>query len=211
MKVILVHGFYRDKKDFFSMKKDLENWGYECLVPTLPLTYQEFCRSTVVLKEVIQKHTQPDERIHLVGHSTGGLVIRHLLMDEDIVRQVGRAVLIATPNRGSYLATLAGRMKWYVSRFRTLKSLDRAYIDQLNIEAPNGVEIGAIAGTKSKGLLGRLIREENDGKVELSSVPMDEFKDFIILPYHHLEIHHKERTANFVKQFLENGHFKGGI
>lgn len=53
--------------------------------------------------------------------------------------------------------------------------------------------------------------KKNDGKVELSSVPMDEFKDFIILPYHHLEIHHKERTANFVKQFLENGHFKGGI
>ncbi len=210
MKVILVHGYNRNKKDLYPMKRHLKAMGYECLAPTFPLRYKEFDQSTELLVDYLEQFASGDEKVHLVGHSTGGLVIRHAVSAEGVAEKVGRAVLIATPNKGSQLAEFAGRSPGYVQVFKTLKSLHRKYIEELSIPIINGIEIGAIAGNKPNGLLGRLIHGEHDGRVAVSSVNLEHFKDFLILPYHHHEIHHQQVTAEFVDRFLKKGHFKKG-
>jgi hypothetical protein len=69
------------------------------------------------------------------------------------------------------------------------------------------VEIAAIAGNKNNLFLGNLIRDENDGRVELSSVFYPELKDIITLPFGHIEIHHQQETAKWVDTFLRTGKF----
>lgn len=206
--ILLLHGFNKTAKDMSALSKHLETLGYRCHSITLPLTRREFEYSvdTVAnkLKELEGMHAG---KVHLVGHSTGGLLIRKVLSDSDLSIRIDRCVQIATPNKGSHLAALAGTIKGYSYFFRTVKSLHASYIQQLNLINVGKVEIGAIAGTKNNLWLGHLIGEQSDGRVEISSVAYEELTDFAMLPYGHKEIHHRRETAVLTAQFLRSGRF----
>lgn len=194
------------------LERNLELLGYDCVLPDLQLTYKEIEFASFVLEgileEMIKLDLRKDEKIHLVGHSTGGLVIRKLIADTKYTHKIGRCVLIATPNKGSKLANIAGNVKLYVEIYKTIKSLCYESVEQLNIENYSEIEMAAIAGDKSNLLLGKLIGDENDGRVEVESVYLPNLKDFMILPYGHKEIHHQVETARWVDAFLRTGKFK---
>lgn len=194
------------------LKRNLELLGYDCISPDLELTYKEIGYSALVLEDMLEERIKldlkEDEKIHLVGHSTGGLVIRKFIASTKYPHRIGRCVLIATPNRGSKLANIAGNVKLYVEIYKTLKSLSYEYAEQLNTENYSGIEIAAIAGDKNHLLLGKLIGDKNDGRVEVQSVYLPNLKDFMILPYGHKEIHHQVETAIWIDAFLKEGKFK---
>ncbi|WP_052245838.1 alpha/beta fold hydrolase [Sporosarcina sp. ZBG7A] len=206
--VLLLHGFNKTAKDMETLANHLEKLGFRCHSITLPLTRREFDYSVHFvldrLKDIEKNHP---ERIHLVGHSTGGLLIRKVLSHSDIPARIGRCVQLATPNQGSQLAALAGSLKGYSSLFRTVKSLHATYIQKLNMTNVAGVEIGAIAGTNSNLWLGQLIKGQNDGRVEVSSVHYADLTDFTTLPYGHKDIHHRRETAALTALFLQSGRF----
>lgn len=191
-----------------QMKSHMELLGYQCIVPKLPLTYKEFDYAAIILEGILEKlFFTEDEKVHLVGHSTGGLVIRKLISDTKYVDKIGRCVLIGTPNKGSKLANIAGKMKPVIKIFKTLRSLDYDYIEQIHLTSRPDIEIAAIAGNRNKLLLGKLIGEENDGRVEVDSVYYPELKDYITLPYGHTEIHHQPETAKLIDAFIRTGKF----
>lgn len=209
--VILVHGFNKNSKDMRPLEQNLQSFGYQCYSPDLQLTFKEIEFSSFALEkmldEMVKIHLKKGEKIHLVGHSTGGLVIRKLISDTKYRDKIGRCVLIASPNKGSKLANIAGKMKPYAEVFKTLKSLTYDGVEKLEKNHFN-IEMAAIAGNKSNLLLGKLIRDVNDGRVELDSVYFSSLKDFLVLPYGHKEIHHKKETARWVDLFLKTGKFK---
>lgn len=186
----------------------MEILGYECIVPDLPLTYKEFDFAANVLESLLEELTlTKEEKVHLVGHSTGGLVIRKLIAETDYSDKIGRCVLIATPNKGSKLADIAGKIKPVVKIFKTLRSLNYEYIEQIDLTPKSNIEIAAIAGNRNNLFLGNLIGEENDGRVEVHSVYYPELKDYLTLPYGHAEIHHQPETAKMVDTFIRTGKF----
>ncbi|MGM8215465.1 lipase family alpha/beta hydrolase [Bacillaceae bacterium W0354] len=207
MKIILVHGFNKNKKDMIPMAKLLEQRGFQCLLPNLPLRYQEFDLSVSQLAKYLIKYVEMNEKVHLVGHSTGGLVIRKLISNGTLNNKIKRAVLIASPNKGSQLAQIANKYKVYVNIFKTLKSLDPEYVAKLDLIHDRTIEIGAIAGNKKGSILSKLIKGENDGRVEIDSVIFNALTDYTVLPYWHKEIHRVEETADQVVHFLNTGHF----
>ena len=194
------------------LERNLQLLGYECFLPDLQLTYKEIEFASFVLEgileEIITFDLKKDEKIHLVGHSTGGLVIRKLISDTKLAHRIGRCVLVATPNKGSTLADIAGKVKPYVEIYKTLKSLSFESVDKLNLENGSEIEMAAIAGDKNNLLLGNLIADKNDGRVEVDSVYFPSLKDFMILPYGHKEIHHQAETARWIDVFLKKGTFK---
>lgn len=210
-KAILVHGFNKDSRDMEQLKIHLTLLGYECVLKDFPITYKEFDRAAVILEEVIKNSVNGTEKINLIGHSTGGLVIRKLLSETEYIDKINRCVLIATPNKGSSLAAIASKIKPFTSIYKTLKSLTYEYIEQLNLNHRSNVEVGAIAGNVSKLYLGKLMSVVNDGRVEVSSVYYPELKDFIILPYGHKEIHDQQETAKLIDAFLQTGKFKNSV
>jgi pimeloyl-ACP methyl ester carboxylesterase len=193
---------------------NLEMLGYDCIRPNLPLTFKEFDHAASVLEQILEElvsfHLEKDELIHLVGHSTGGLVIRKLISETKYTASIGRCVLIATPNKGCKLANIAGKLKPVVRIYKTLRSLDYDYVEKVDFtpKFDRGIEVAAIAGNKNNLLLGNLIGSENDGRVELESVYYPELKDFITLPYGHLEIHQQPETAKWIDAFLRSGKFR---
>lgn len=209
-RVLLIHGFHRTYKDMTPLRDYLLTKGYRVSRINLPLTYTTIEDATQVLIEIAEKKLpklQPGEKIHLVGHSTGGLIIRHFLAVSNFLPFIGRCVLIATPNQGYKLADYAEKLsKRYITIYKTMKSLQADQVNHLKLIGRE-VEIGAIAGTKSSPLLSQIIGTPNDGRLDINAVKYDELTDFITLPYRHTQIHKKEETAQLVDNFIKTGRF----
>lgn len=212
--VIIIHGYNKNQQDMITLKNNLIKLGYNGILVNLPLTFKAIEYCTSLFKEQVEKiisTLDQNEQISLVGHSTGGIIIRNFLSTTEYLAKIDRAVLIATPNQGSYLAALVARLSTaFIKVFKTLDSLNPNKIHRLKLKNIATVEIGAIAGNKNNLILGKLLPEDNDGRVQVSSVKYHDLKDFIILPYGHKEIHYKFKTAKLVDSFLRNGKFKEG-
>lgn len=210
-KIILIHGYNKKSKDMKVLKKNLETKGYEGILVDLPLTFKEIEHSTNILESIISemiKNIGGDEKIHLVGHSTGGLIIRHLLTTTKYLDKIGKCVLIATPNNGSELADIVSdNLKIATKILKTLKSIQSENVKTLKFKDDHGVEIAAIAGNKQNLFLGRFLTGENDGRVTINSVKFDGLKDFKALPYGHKDIHYQFETAKLIDSFFRNGKF----
>ncbi|PIC64570.1 alpha/beta hydrolase [Sporosarcina sp. P13] len=206
--VLLLHGFNKTARDMFTLADNLEKRGYKCQSINLPLTRHEFDLSTALVENTLyDMASKQDTKIHLVGHSTGGLLLRNVLKETEVISSIGRCVQIATPNRGSQLAHIASKVMGYTQYFRTLKSLHSTYIEKLNLPDFTPFPIGGIAGTRNHLWLGKLLKGENDGLVELDSVHYPGLSDFITLNYGHTEIHHKQEVAELTASFLQTGRF----
>ncbi|NLG33333.1 MAG: alpha/beta hydrolase [Syntrophomonadaceae bacterium] len=159
------------------------------------------------LQQIMVQHRDYN-KIHLVGYSMGGLVIRSFLACNDIP-QLGRCVLIATPNQGTKLADISEKyLKPLVLIVRPLQVLTT---NCLNIGQPmnqSKIEIGVIAGNKNNHPLGVFLTPDSDGLVEVESTKYTDMSDFIIVPYGHLEIHRQTATAQLVHRFLQTGSFR---
>lgn len=210
-KVVLIHGFFKNHRDTMDLKKNLEKLGYEGIAIDLPLTFHEIeyaytCFQTK-MKGILDS-LKKDEKINLVGHSTGGLMIRMFLSNVKDIHRIYRCVLISTPNKGCQLADIASKkLPMFVAIFKTVKSLTPESIEKLNIKDKGDIEIGIIAGNKSDLILGKLIEGKNDGRLEVYSTKYEGSTDSIILPYNHNKIHHQFEVAQLVDHFLRNGGF----
>ncbi len=209
--VVLVHGYNHDSRDMRVLAGFLEESGYHTVKVDLPLTFQHVEDSAKLFASTVEEILSgipEDQTIFMVGHSTGGLVIRYFLSHHPQSSRVGRAVLIATPNQGSSLAELAGEISdLLVETFATLNSLRPENISKLGLIDPQHTQVGAIAGNKGNLVIGQLLEKENDGRVEVHSVFYPGLDAFTVVPYNHHEIHYKIETANLVIRFFETGSF----
>lgn len=210
-KVVLIHGFNKNKRDMKVLESNLSKRQFQCISVNLPLTYEKIEHCAFRFEEIFEriiKDMNSEEKISLIGHSSGGLVIRKFLSETKFLQNVHRCVLIATPNQGTKLADHADRVsKTFTRVFKTLHSLHTKNIELLKLKETH-IEIGAIAGNKSDLLLGKLLKNANDGRVEVESVFYKGLKDFIILPYGHKEIHYQKETADLIMNFILHGTFK---
>ena len=205
--VVLLHGFNRTKRDMSTLEKFFRSQGYHVSAPDLPILFRSLEDCTKEFEHEFNNIQGNYDRVHFVCHSFGGLILR-LFLSRNQVPNLGRCVLIATPNNGSELAAIMDRyFKPVILLFKPYQAIQPGGVkipQPMNDPFP---EMGAIAGNKKKLLLGRLIKSENDGRVNVDSVPFEGMKEFIILPYHHEEIHHCQDTAELVLRFIQEGTF----
>ena len=205
--IVLVHGFFRTRRDMAFLAGYFEKKGYAVFRPTLPTIFSSLDQCTARLAEKLQQLPRDWQRIHFVGHSMGGLIIRQYLAGHG-VEGLGRCVLIGTPNKGTSLAGIAAR--YFSFALHLFKPIQSFLPGGLAIAPPRNnppPEMGVIAGNRDNILLGRLFKHESDGRVPVDSVPFAGQKEFITLPYNHLDIHHSQEVAELVLQFLRTGSF----
>ncbi|KZL89023.1 esterase/lipase family protein [Clostridium magnum] len=208
---ILIHGYNKNKNDMSTLSENLKKLNHKCISVNLPLTYKEIDHAAFIFEEIVEetlKEIGQDEKVNLIGHSTGGLIIRNYLLKPKNRDRINSCILIATPNNGSELADMASNyfnVLTYI--FKTLKSLKTENVRRINFINDERIRIGAIAGKNNKLLLGKLLKEENDGRVTINSVYYEGLEDFVILPHQHKEIHYKWETAKLIDNFVETGKF----
>ncbi|TCO79215.1 lipase family alpha/beta hydrolase [Marinisporobacter balticus] len=209
---ILIHGYNKNQRDMQVLARHLEKLNHQCFLVNLPLTFKQIEYASVIFEEKFEKilrNIDEDKKINLIGHSTGGIIIRKFLGNTKYVERIDKCILIATPNQGSELADMTARYFNFGTKiFKTLNSLKSDHIKKIEDMKHEEIKIGAIAGNKSKSLLGKLLKGENDGRVQVNSVLHHILDDFIILAYEHKEIHYKWDTAKLADKFIMEGTFK---
>ena len=148
--------------------------------------------------------TVPGDRVHLVGHSLGGLVIRKLFQQFPDQRP-GRIVTLGTPHNASAVAQHLRQ-----SRFgRLLLGLSAKALCE-DLPPWDGVrELGVIAGTRARGT-GRLfggLSGSNDGVVSVEETRLENAADWIDLPISHTGLVIAAVVAAETCHFLQQGHF----
>lgn len=147
------------------------------------------------------------EKVHMVGHSLGGLVILSMLVREAAVPP-GRVVLLGPPYSDSY----AGRvLAGHSIGTHLLGTGMREWLDEPKPAEFPGREIGVIAGSLSIGL-GRVVAEglpePNDGVVTVAETRLDAACDHIVLPVSHATMLLSHDVARQTEIFLRDGKFE---
>ncbi len=172
MSIVLVHGFLRSSRSMstlaYSFKKegwDVINWSY----PSRQRYIEDHAEELIVSLNALSQR-KPGKPINFVTHSMGGLIVRCALNHPDCPEEakIGRAVLIAPPNRGSMFARYLQKynvVRWLVGQKsgRQLLTTPIDGFDQLG-KFPEYMPVMIISGT---GGFNPVIPGRNDGKVGL--------------------------------------------
>ncbi len=144
-------------------------------------------------------------RVHLVGHSFGGLVVlRYLQRNPD--KRIGRVVLLGAPVAGCRAAAAFAQRRG--GEFLLGKSLG-AWRDPIDTSLDRRFDVGVIAGTRALGLARMLVRlpNPNDGVVCLDETRFRGMRDHLTLPVGHMGMLFSARAARQMGEFLETGAF----
>ena len=145
-------------------------------------------------------------RVHLVGHSLGGVIVMRYLQRVADPR-VQRAVLLGSPVAGCRAA--AGFAERAGGELMMGQSL-AVWREPVNVSVDSRFEIGAIAGTRAFGLGGVVMRlpEPNDGVVCLDETKFPALRDHLVLPVGHTLMLMSSRVARQTVSFLKTGAFR---
>ncbi len=204
--VVLIHGLWMNGVEMWWLRRRLRLRGYR----VYSFRYYSLRHDLRANAERLQHYLQQrvaGERVHLVAHSLGGLMVRRLLHDFPVQRP-GRVVTLGTPHNGSCVAAhIRDKGGWRHLLGRSLPALQG--------EVPpwcEGRELGSIGGTLSLGM-GRLFKalpRPNDGTVLLHETQIEGMSDHLALPVSHFGMLFSAHVAREVDHFLQHGRFQHG-
>jgi pimeloyl-ACP methyl ester carboxylesterase len=206
---LLLHGHGRTGLSMGLLAARLEAAGWHTLAPSYG-----FRRSLPaildVLKGPVTRFAAAHDSLDIVTHSMGGLVARALLTAHR-PPNLGRAVMLAPPNRGSQLADLLvsldlaqailGPAHSHLVTSRT--PADEALLGQVDYE------LGIIAGSRSlTPVPARILPPPHDGKVSVMATHLAGMADHIVLPVPHSLMTAHPLTGAQALHFLRHGRFQ---
>ena len=201
-RVVLVHGLWYRAPGMAVMAGRLRRRGWNVDVFSYPSVARRFDASVRALGRFVRDTGA--QRVHLVGHSLGGLLILRLLQrDPDI--PPGRVVLVGTPVHGSRTAR---RMRGWPLLSRLLGNSAVPLSRGFN-RAPPSHPVGVIAGRLAvgAGLVTGDLPQPNDGTVSVDETRLTGAADHIELPVSHTGLVLSPRVVRAVDRFLRFGSF----
>ena len=200
--VILVHGLAGSRLDMILLSRRfkrigyaVENWGYWSLNTSI----QTHAKGLAQVVQAVAASNSVN-RIHLVGHSMGAIVIRAMLANhfrDEWASKLSRAILLAPPNRGSYIAThFAPWLGWLTPSLAELSDHPDSFVNRLpNSLQLRKLEFGVIEASKD-----RVIRPD--------CVQLEGQADFARIEGQHGLLTWYRQTLELVEQFLRSGKFQ---
>ncbi len=209
MNVVCLHGVWMPGAVMTLVKRRLESEYRYCAhlfsYPSIRGTLDE---NALSLAEFIVE--QEFEKVHLVGHSLGGVVsLRMLALEPDV--PVERVVCLGSPLCGSRAASHLNQTDWGNTILG--KSVTDGVVDEAATQWAREVcasrDIGVIAGTVPVGV-GQLVTSfdgENDGTIAVSETRLPGIKDHICLPVNHKGLVISNDVTDQTAAFLKRGEF----
>ncbi len=211
--VILLHGLCRSYRAMTPMQKFLEEHGYHVVNTGYPSTKAPIEKLAqdylpAMLEQCLMHGSQ---RIHIVTHSLGGILIREYLSQKNIP-QLGKVVMLAPPNYGSPLIDKFGDfklLKWIQGEAgEQLCTTANGKPHQLNQQPYKFRYLGIIAGKHSLNpLYSALIPGQDDGKVPVENTKHPSMTDYLVLPTSHSFIMRDKEVKQQCLAFLQTGRF----
>jgi esterase/lipase len=193
-----------------GLAKFLQKSDFQVLNLNYPSTKYSLQDLAEIIHPQIEKFSnQVSGKIHIVGYSMGGLLIRAYLKKHSL-KNIGRILMIGTPNQGSEVADFV--QNWWIYKKLYGYAGQQLVTNQqfLNdiLSKLEELEVGIIAGNKPLDFISsRVISKPNDGKVSVESTKLAGMKEHITMPYNHTFIINKRKAWQQVLNFLRDGYF----
>ncbi len=201
--VVLLHGIFRTARSMRQLERYLTRHGYAVLNFTYPSTRHTLAELAAKLHERLTPYA--GAKLHFVGHSMGGLLIREYLNAYPPAHP-GRVVMLGTPNHGSEIADAIG--DWWLFNALYGPAGQQLRTSEAQRPAPLRAEVGIIAGDLSLDpLFGWHLPRPHDGKVSVDSTKLKEMRDHLQLRVAHSLMPYDGQVARQVLYFLNEGQF----
>ena len=207
--VIILHGITRSNKHMQKLATYLQKDGFDVINLSYPSTTHKIEDLTEIINKEISQRTPEKKRIHFIGYSMGGLMVRALIHKYNY-KNLGKVVQLAPPNQGSELAD-------FVKNFWPYKKIfgpagQQLITDQSAVKHIFGevnYELGIIAGNATiDPISSAIIPGENDGKVAVERTKLEGMKDHIVVSASHTFFPFNKEVQKQTLYFLKNGNFK---
>jgi len=208
--VVLLHGILSMGNAMVPAAEYLNKKGFYTLVipyPSRKISIEDTTRQ--LLSPAIHQHcTDPSKRIHFVGHSMGGIVIRHYLANHR-PSNLGRVVLIAAPNQGNELADIFRNNSLVGKVFGpALQELGTDPDSLPNQLGPVNYDLGIIMGKAPRiPWLSKAIPEDDDGVVSVTGGKIRGMNDFEVIKGMHTSLKRSRAVFYQTYYFLKVGSF----
>lgn len=207
--VVLLHGLGRSPSIMNKMASYLSQSAYNIFNIDYPSKQYPIQQLSEIVYQQIKHLYELDAPLHFVGHSMGGIIIRYLLTQHR-PRNLGRVVMLASPNHGSRVINWLRKI-WLFRKYYGPGALQLAEGKQglYNQLPPVDYETGVIAGDIAIDVLfWFFLKKPNDGKVTVKSTHVEGMKDHIVLPVAHPFTPQNKHVRKQTREFLERGEFK---
>lgn len=207
--IIVLHGIFRTHRSMRKLANFLEKNGFDVLNLGYPSTKHPIESIANIIHPRIAAFAESiPGKVHFVGYSMGGLVIRAYLHRYK-PQNLGRVVMIGTPNQGSEVADFLKNRKLYCTLYGPAGQ--QLITDQSGFAHHFGetdYEVGVIAGNRPVDLISsRIIGKANDGKVSIDSTKLTGMKDHVIVPSSHTFFPSNRQMIQQTVAFLKHGKF----
>lgn len=206
--VLILHGILRSSRHMRPLAAHLQQQGYRVVSMDYPSTRQPIDALAEGLQPQIRALAESSERIHYIGYSMGGLLVR-VLLHQYRPANLGRVVQLASPNHGSEVADFL-RKVWLFRILFGPAGQQLGALPEYRAQLPQEVnyELGIIAGNRSiDPISSALIGSENDGKVSIASTRLAGMKDHIVVPASHTFFPGNREVQRQTAYFLAHGMF----
>ena len=201
--VVLVHGIWMPRLIMWLLARRLRRRGFETSLFGYPSLFSTPANNARRLADFIRNSKG---RVHLVGHSLGGIVILHALQQQPEIVS-GNIVLLGSPVNGSLLAQRLYRYR--LTRWLVGCSVEQGLLG--DVPRWHGSQpLGVIAGTKPRGigqLLGGL-PGDHDGTVTVAETVLENATATWLYRTTHLVMVFSGAVAERVSGFLRHGRFE---
>lgn len=206
--VVVLHGMLRTHRHMRPLSRALEAAGYE----VLNLSYPSRTRSMRELIERLYTTIAPKiadaPKVHFVGYSMGGLLVRAYMHLYRPV-QAGRVVQLAPPNGGSEVADYL--KDWPLYRWLYGPAGQQLITDQESIRdmfGPVDYPLGILAGTRCLDpFCAQLLKGAHDGKVTVERTKLAGMTSHKTIPATHTFFPTHRQVIMDTLQFLQSERF----
>ena len=190
--VVLVHGLAANRLVMWRIAQRLrklgyhvKNYGYFSIARTIP------DHANRLSKELIKFEEDPNtEQVHLVTHSMGCIIGRHLF-NEQRFEKLGRWVMLAPPNGGSHAATfLSPYLERLCPPLPQLSDAPDSFVNQIaDFRKINDIDFA-------------IVEAAYDRVIDSSHVPLEGQSEYTVVKSHHGLLPWHPEAVEFVEQFL---------
>ena len=207
--VVCLHGMWMPAIVMTLVKRRLQSeYKYQVHLFSYPSISGTLDENALSLAEFIAANNL--DKVHLVGHSLGGVVsLRMLALEPDA--PVHRVVCLGSPLCGSRAASHVNQTDWGNSILG--KTVTEGVVDDAAHQWARDVcathDVGVIAGTVPVGV-GQLLTSfegRNDGTVAVSETRLPGIKDHICLSVNHKGLVVSNNSIDQTAAFLKRGEF----
>ncbi|MCA9195192.1 MAG: alpha/beta fold hydrolase [Planctomycetales bacterium] len=196
--VVLVHGWCAHRWLLEPTARALRLAGYETVrwgYPSCTKSIQYHGdRLAALLKNLVD--AKASDRVHVVAHSMGGLVLRAAAHAGDL--QLARVVMLCTPNHGSFMATRMKNLLGWISPTLLEICDDRnSPVHTLPSDLCHRAQVGVVV-------------TQHDWVVRQQSMLLEGAVDTAYLNTTHAGVLFSRTSHRLIKSFLLHGKFSPG-